>query len=86
VQQHGCVSLAVKFVACTRTGHIRYMLKDTLCFVPLYGWYFYNHGCVYVRRGRGKFREDITRRELRYLADSLRTRPLWLVVFPEGTR
>ena len=64
---------------------MRFLLKDTLQYVPLFGFYFYVQGCVYVRRGRGKFREDITRRELRYLADAIQT-PYWLVVYPEGTR
>jgi lysophosphatidate acyltransferase len=61
------------------------MLKDALQYVPLFGWYFYIHGCVYVRRGRGKFREDITRNEMKYLVNTL-NRPFWLVIFPEGTR
>ena len=32
-------------------GHLRYVMKNTLQYIPLYGWYFYVHGCIYVKRG-----------------------------------
>lgn len=32
-------------------GHLRYVMKDTLQLIPLYGHYFYAHGCIYVKRG-----------------------------------
>lgn len=32
-------------------GHLRYVMKDTLQLMPLYGHYFYAHGCIYVKRG-----------------------------------
>ncbi|KTF95994.1 hypothetical protein cypCar_00048306, partial [Cyprinus carpio] len=31
-------------------GHVRYVLKDGLKWLPLYGWYFSQHGGVYVKR------------------------------------
>ncbi|ROT66163.1 hypothetical protein C7M84_015834 [Penaeus vannamei] len=30
-------------------GHLRYVMKNTLQLIPLYGHYFYTHGCIYVR-------------------------------------
>lgn len=32
-------------------GHLRYVMKNTLQLLPLYGHYFYAHGCIYVKRG-----------------------------------
>lgn len=46
-------------------GHVRYVLKNTLQAIPLFGWYFYAHGCIYVHRG--KFNQDKMKRALEYL-------------------
>lgn len=48
-------------------GHLRYVMKDTLQLIPLYGHYFYTHGCIYVKRGR--FNQDKMIRSLEYLRD-----------------
>uniref|UniRef100_A0A914WWA1 Phospholipid/glycerol acyltransferase domain-containing protein n=1 Tax=Plectus sambesii TaxID=2011161 RepID=A0A914WWA1_9BILA len=63
-------------------GALRYVLKDTLQYVPLFGWYFYQRGCMYVNRHG--FDESLTVRELQYLKNM--ALPFWLVLFPEGTR
>ncbi|XP_064642316.1 1-acyl-sn-glycerol-3-phosphate acyltransferase epsilon-like [Lineus longissimus] len=62
-------------------GHLRYILKDGLRYFPLYGYYFEQHGSVYIKRA-GKFQEARTVKNLERLKDM----PFWLVVFPEGTR
>ena len=31
-------------------GVVRYILKDSLKYVPLYGYFLYKHGCVFIRR------------------------------------
>ncbi|KAM9476759.1 1-acyl-sn-glycerol-3-phosphate acyltransferase epsilon-like isoform 1-T1 [Clarias gariepinus] len=64
-------------------GHVRYVLKDGLKWLPLYGWYFSQHGGVYVKRS-AKFNENAMRRKLRSQADL--GAPMYLVIFPEGTR
>ncbi|XP_026879300.2 1-acyl-sn-glycerol-3-phosphate acyltransferase epsilon [Electrophorus electricus] len=64
-------------------GHVRYVLKDGLKWLPLYGWYFSQHGGVYVKRS-SKFDEKAMRRKLQSQTD-LGT-PMYLVIFPEGTR
>lgn len=64
-------------------GRLRYMLKDSLQYIPLYGWYFYRHGSVYVRR-RGQFQSHIAANQLNYLSNL--DVPVWMVIFPEGTR
>lgn len=64
-------------------GHVRYVLKDGLKWLPLYGWYFSQHGGVYVKRS-ANFDEKAMKKKL-----SSQTRlstPMYLVIFPEGTR
>jgi len=46
-------------------GHLRYVMKDTLQMVPLYGLYFYEHGCIYVKRGN--FKQNKMESSLEYL-------------------
>ncbi|XP_052007649.1 1-acyl-sn-glycerol-3-phosphate acyltransferase epsilon-like isoform X1 [Xyrauchen texanus] len=64
-------------------GHVRYVLKDGLKWLPLYGWYFSQHGGVYVKRS-AKFEEKAMRKKLSSQV-KLGT-PMFLVIFPEGTR
>lgn len=64
-------------------GSIRYILKDGLKFFPLYGFYFRQHSCIYVKRS-GKFAQEKTQRQLDELKQN--NIPIWLVIFPEGTR
>jgi len=62
-------------------GHLRYVMKDTLQMVPLYGLYFYEHGCIYVKRG--DFKQKKMESSLEYLQDpKIKS---WTVIFPEGT-
>lgn len=64
-------------------GHVRYVLKDGLKWLPLYGWYFSQHGSVYVKRS-ATFDERAMKKKL-----SSQTKlgtPMFLVIFPEGTR
>ncbi|XP_045133553.1 1-acyl-sn-glycerol-3-phosphate acyltransferase epsilon-like isoform X2 [Portunus trituberculatus] len=63
-------------------GHLRYVMKDTLQLMPLYGHYFYAHGCIYVKRGNFNQRKMIA--SLDYLRNP--NIPTWLIIFPEGTR
>eukprot|EP00048_Salpingoeca_helianthica_P018070 m.240550 g.240550 ORF g.240550 m.240550 type:complete len:388 (+) comp23471_c0_seq1:140-1303(+) len=65
------------------TGSVRYVLKNTLRLMPCYGWYFEQHGCVYVRKNFVRDEPSI-RRALRLL--DRWTTPVWLAIFPEGTR
>ncbi|XP_029451598.1 1-acyl-sn-glycerol-3-phosphate acyltransferase epsilon isoform X1 [Rhinatrema bivittatum] len=64
-------------------GHVRYVLKDGLKFLPLYGWYFSQHGGIYVKRS-AKFNERAMRDKL--LAQVKARISMYLVIFPEGTR
>ncbi|KAK2721899.1 1-acyl-sn-glycerol-3-phosphate acyltransferase epsilon-like isoform X2 [Artemia franciscana] len=63
-------------------GHLRYVMKYSLQALPLYGFYFYEHGCIYVKRGSFKPRKML--QALDYLKHpKIKS---WIVVFPEGTR
>ncbi|KAK3698764.1 hypothetical protein QZH41_014517, partial [Actinostola sp. cb2023] len=64
-------------------GSIRYVLKDGLRYLPLYGFYFGQHGCIYVKRGGSQEQEELERKLEHF--KNYKT-PLWLVIFPEGTR
>jgi len=64
-------------------GHIRYVLKEGIKYLPLYGHYFRQHSGIYVKRS-GKYQKNKSREQLAEMATS-RT-PYWLVIFPEGTR
>uniref|UniRef100_A0A2D4HJA3 Phospholipid/glycerol acyltransferase domain-containing protein n=1 Tax=Micrurus lemniscatus lemniscatus TaxID=129467 RepID=A0A2D4HJA3_MICLE len=64
-------------------GHIRYVLKDRLKWLPLYGWYFSQHGGMYVKRN-AIFIEKNMRNKL-HMQMKTKT-PMYFVIFPEGTR
>ncbi|KAL4236491.1 1-acyl-sn-glycerol-3-phosphate acyltransferase epsilon [Mactra antiquata] len=64
-------------------GRIRFILKDGLRFFPLYGFYLHQRSCIYVRKN-GKFDQEKASKELALLKD--KNLPVWLVIFPEGTR
>ncbi|TFK06798.1 protein FAM195B [Platysternon megacephalum] len=64
-------------------GHVRYVLKDGLKWLPLYGWYFSQHGGIYVKRS-ARFSEKEMRNKLQTQVKA--ETPMYLVIFPEGTR
>jgi lysophosphatidate acyltransferase len=66
-----------------RGGRARYILKDTVKYLPLYGWMLSERGGIFVKRRRGTDRQTFIR-GLRDLAE--RNTPTWLILFPEGTR
>ncbi|KAK6730690.1 hypothetical protein RB195_007265 [Necator americanus] len=61
----------------------RVMVKHAIHYVPLFGWYIFQHGYIYVRRF-GEFLSAPVLRQLAWL-DTLDEK-YWLLVFPEGTR
>jgi len=65
------------------TGQLRFILKDTIQYIPLYGHYLYQHGCLYVNRGN--FKADKMLKGLDYLKKKNTKIPSWVVIFPEGT-
>ena len=39
------------------TGTVRYIMKDGLKLLPIYGFYCYQHGCIFVGKS-GKFKKQ----------------------------
>uniref|UniRef100_A0A0N4ZN10 PlsC domain-containing protein n=1 Tax=Parastrongyloides trichosuri TaxID=131310 RepID=A0A0N4ZN10_PARTI len=62
---------------------LRFVIKSSLQYIPLFAWYIYQRGFVFVRRF-GSFVMDPVERQLNYL--SKLNKPYWLCIFPEGTR
>ncbi|XP_064486682.1 1-acyl-sn-glycerol-3-phosphate acyltransferase epsilon-like [Ornithodoros turicata] len=63
-------------------GNLRYIIKQSLQSVPLYGFYFYQHGCIYVNNEQ--INKSKMKRALAYLAD--KNVESSVVLFPEGIR
>ncbi|CAN7938790.1 unnamed protein product, partial [Ixodes hexagonus] len=61
-------------------GQLRYIVKQSLQSLPLYGFYFQQHGCIYVNRQQ--FDAYKMRRSLAYLRN--KNMPSSIVIFPEG--
>eukprot|EP00729_Bicosta_minor_P010509 gene10509-14490_t len=64
-------------------GRVRFVLKSGLRMLPWYGWYFEQHGGIFVSKKWAKDKEHIVK-TLR--SASAKEIPTWLVIFPEGTR
>lgn len=67
-------------------GRVRYVLKDGLKYLPLYGYVFNLHGCIYVSRGKKGNPPSFTKVSKRLEHHKDHQTPVWMVVFPEGTR
>eukprot|EP00731_Ephydatia_muelleri_P012942 Em0007g252a len=88
ISNHQCtVDWVVAETLCLRQGGYggrnRYILKDSLKYVPLYGWQLGARGGVFVKRHKDKDQEKIIRRLNELVEKDINT---WLVIFPEGTR
>ena len=63
-------------------GHIKYILKNTLMKLPLFGWGFHLLEFIPLER-KWEVDEPVLRRMVSTFADA--RDPLWLAIFPEGT-
>ena len=63
-------------------GHVRFMAKDSLFRIPIFGWIMSRYGNVPIVRHKPR----LARRELERMVESLERRPISFVAFPEGTR
>ncbi len=64
-------------------GHLKWMVKDIIKYIPGIGWGMLFLDCVYLKRDWARDRSTI-KRVFSRLADN--RLPVWLVSFPEGTR
>lgn len=75
------LDILVLFLAIPRLP-IRFIAKQVLFYIPLFGWYLWLTGYVAVNRGnRSKARKSLVR-----AASRIAKRNTTIVVFPEGTR
>src|SRR3990172_10016416 len=63
-------------------GHVRFMAKDTLFRIPLFGWVLLRYGYAPIDRSSPR----VTLRTLDRMLERLRRDPISIAVFPEGTR
>jgi len=76
----GALDIPVLFVALR--GRVRFMAKDSLFKIPLFGWALSQYG--FVRIDRAHPRKAL--RALQRMLQDLRRHPVSFAVFPEGTR
>jgi lysocardiolipin and lysophospholipid acyltransferase len=66
-----------------RLGDLKWFVKDAIKWVPGVGWGMVFLDCLFVKRDWASDATTIAQTFERILQDDI---PLWLVVFPEGTR
>lgn len=76
----GALDIPVLFVALR--GHVRFMAKDSLFRIPLFGWTLSRYGFVRIDRARPR----VAFRALQRMLQNLQSHPISFAVFPEGTR
>lgn len=74
------LDIPVMFVV-TR-GRVRFLAKDSLFRIPVFGWVLWRYGYIPINRSNAR---DVHRR-LESMLNDLRRHPDSFVVFPEGTR
>ena len=75
-------ALDIPILVAVLHGRIRFMAKETLFRIPLFGWIIRRYGHVPIDRSRPR----ATFRTLQRMIARLERRPISFVVFPEGTR
>lgn len=75
-------ALDIPILIAALRGDVRFMGKDTLFRIPLFGWVILRYGYTPVHRSRPR----VTLQTLNRMLARIRERPISLAVFPEGTR
>ncbi|KAH6580431.1 hypothetical protein BASA50_001738 [Batrachochytrium salamandrivorans] len=63
-------------------GNLKIMLKESLCYIPVFGWGMMCFEFIFMGRKWSKDQRTLTSNLTRAKKDKL---PLWFLVFPEGT-
>lgn len=74
--------LDIPIIICALRGQVRFMAKDSLFRIPLFGWVIRRYGFVPVDRGNVRK----TLETLREMLAGIKARPISMTAFPEGTR
>ena len=75
-------ALDIPILVAVLHGRIRFMAKEALFRIPLFGWIIRRYGHVPIDRSHPR----ATFRTLRKMIERLERRPISFAVFPEGTR
>lgn len=75
-------ALDIPILIAALRGRVRFMAKDTLFQIPIFGWVIGRYGYAPIDRSNARR----TLRSLEKLLTGLRREPISLAVFPEGTR
>ena len=65
-------------------GLIRYVMKHILMYLPMFGPYFLQHGCIFVSKSV-KDQDKKVQEKLKSFVNGIKF-GYWMVIFPEGTR
>lgn len=66
-----------------RIGDLKWLVKDAIKYVPGVGWGMLFMECVFLKRAWAEDEEKIINAFNKYKAEQI---PLWMIMFPEGTR
>jgi lysocardiolipin and lysophospholipid acyltransferase len=66
-----------------RTGDVKWFAKEAIKYVPIFGWALQCTDSIYMKRNWQKDKEKVEEMFSRFHRDKI---PLWLTIFPEGTR
>lgn len=68
---------------CGMLDHCKYFAKESIKYMPVFGWGIYMMGCIMVRRDWAKDRDNIRKTFQSYLDLTI---PVWIISYVEGTR
>jgi len=75
-------ALDIPLILAAVGGNVRFFSKSSLLRIPIFGWILARYGIVPIEKSNAR----ATHATLERLLDRLRTDPISLAVFPEGTR
>ena len=75
-------ALDIPILLAALDGHVRFMAKNTLFRIPIFGWVLSRSGYAPIDRSNAR----VTFHTLNQMLERLRRDPVSLAVFPEGTR
>ena len=67
-------------------GYLRYVMKDSIKFVPIFGWGMKMMNMVFLKRNWFADMETIQKTFQLFSEPASRCLPVWIVSFPEGSR
>lgn len=75
-------ALDIPILLLALNGHVRFMAKDALFRIPVFGWVLLRYGYAPIDRSSPR----VTFRTIERMLERLRRDPVSIAVFPEGTR